>query len=414
MDDRLIEVSAWVTKAGLSGAPEPDLLRGFCERCRAAGLDVARALVLIDTLHPVHEGRLFRWRSDRPSDVEVRDYGRTTEGEGAASWQRSPFYAMLQSGASAFRRRLSADSDPEYASLADFRADGQTDALALIQRFADDNVIGDMDCVYSSWTTDGEGGFDDSDVAALKMLFPSLALAIKSASLARIADTLVRTYLGRDAGRRVLSGHIARGVAERIEAVLWFSDLRGFTRITDTSPPEEVIPLLNDYAEAVISAVHDAGGDVLKLMGDGTLAIFAADEPAEACRCALAAEGLVRTRVRALNARRAQAGQPTTEVYLGLHIGEVFYGNIGSQERLDFTVVGPAVNEVSRVATMCRSAERNVLLSTAFAQAARDEDRAKLASVGRYALRGVGRAQELFTLEPDALDTPGEGRHAQG
>ena len=112
---------------------------------------------------------------------------------------------------------------------------------------------------------------------------PALGLAIKSAALARIAGTLVEVYLGRDAGRRVLEGRIQRGVADRIEAVLWFSDLRSFTTITDTAPPGEIIPLLNDYAEAVITAIHEAGGDVLKLIGDGTLAIFRADDPAEAC-----------------------------------------------------------------------------------------------------------------------------------
>ena len=257
-----------------------------------------------------------------------------------------------------------------------------------------------MDCVCSSWSTDAPSGFADGQVEALTgRLVPALALAVKCASLARIAGTLVETYLGRDAGRRVLSGRIARAVADRIGAVLWFSDLRGFTRITDTAPPEQVIPLLNDYAEAVISAVHEAGGDVLKLIGDGTLAIFKADDPARACRSALAAEARMRERVAALNARRAAAGLPVTGVYLGLHVGEVFYGNIGSADRLDFTVVGPAVNEASRIAAMCRSVERDVLLSSAFAAAAREEDRMTFVSVGRYALRGVARAQELFTLD---------------
>ena len=257
-----------------------------------------------------------------------------------------------------------------------------------------------MDCVCSSWSTDAPSGFADGQVEALTgRLVPALALAVKCASLARIAGTLVETYLGRDAGRRVLSGRIARAVADRIGAVLWFSDLRGFTRITDTAPPEQVIPLLNDYAEAVISAVHEAGGDVLKLIGDGALAIFKADDPARACRSALAAEARMRERVAALNARRAAAGLPVTGVYLGLHVGEVFYGNIGSAERLDFTVIGPAVNEASRIAAMCRSVERDVLLSSAFAAAAREEDRMTFVSVGRYALRGVARAQELFTLD---------------
>jgi adenylate cyclase len=199
----------------------------------------------------------------------------------------------------------------------------------------------------------------------------------------------------------VHSGRSRRGVADRIPAVLWFSDLRGYTTISDTSPASEVIPLLNDYAEVAISAIYEAGGDVLKLMGDGILAIFRVDgDPADACSRALAAAATVQRGVVALNDQRGAVGMPTTQIYLGLHVGEVFYGNIGSVERLDFTVVGPAVNEVSRIASMCRSAERTVLVSTAFA-AASGKARDRLVSVGRYALRGVRRPQELFTLEPE-------------
>jgi adenylate cyclase len=222
---------------------------------------------------------------------------------------------------------------------------------------------------------------------------------VKSASLGRIAETLVETYLGRDAGRRVLSGLIARGVAEKIGAVLWFSDLRGYTRITDTAPPEQIIPLLNDYADAVISSIHEEGGEVLKLIGDGTLAIFQAADRERACHGALAAAAAARGRIDALNQQRAALALPVTHIYLGLHVGEVFYGNVGSKDRLDFTVVGPAVNEASRIAAMCRSTDQDVLLSAAFA-ASCGTARQRLVSVGRYALRGVGRPQELFTLEP--------------
>ena len=203
----------------------------------------------------------------------------------------------------------------------------------------------------------------------------------------------------------MLDGRIRRGVADRIEAALWFSDLRGFTTIADSAAPEELIPLLNDYAEAVITAIQDAGGDVLKLIGDGTLAIFKSDDPAEASRQALVAEASLRRHVIALNARRAAEGRPTTSVYIGLHIGEVFYGNIGSTDRLDFTVVGPAVNETSRIASMCRSVDRPLLVSSAFASALPAEQRARLVSVGRFALRGVGRAQDLFTLDPELINS---------
>jgi adenylate cyclase len=250
---------------------------------------------------------------------------------------------------------------------------------------------------------------DDSDIAQtttwlieVGLRGVALALAVKCAALARIAGTLVEVYLGRGAARRVLSGRILRGAAERINAVLWFSDLKGYTTIAEGAAPEQIIPLLNDYAEVVISAVHEGGGDILKLIGDGVLAIFEAAEPAQACCRALRAEERLRSGIRALNERRATAGDPVTSAYLALHIGEVFFGNIGSEQRLDFTVVGPAVNEVSRITAMCRSVERSVLVSPAFAAALPATEREKLVSVGRYALRGVGRAQELFTLDPAA------------
>jgi adenylate cyclase len=310
----------------------------------------------------------------------------------------SPFQHLLVSGEVELRRRLFLGETAGFPVLDELRSEGQTDYVATIHRF-DEGALGEMDGVYSSWATDAEGGFNDAQLASLRQVLPGFALALKCISLGRIAETLVETYLGRDAGRRVLSGRIVRGVAERISAVLWFSDLRGFTRIADIAAPHEVLPFLNDYADAIISSVHEAGGDVLKLIGDGTLAIFEADEPGEACASALKAEALMRARVAAVNAGRSSRGLPTTGAYLGLHIGEVFYGNIGSKDRLDFTVVGPAVNETSRIAALCRSVEKDILISSAFAAASPPEHRAHLVSVGRYALRGVERAQDLFTLE---------------
>jgi adenylate cyclase len=392
-------LSDWLVETGLAGASETALLEGCCCRARAAGLPIARGLVIIDTLHPIHEGRAFRWRADRPEEVEVIEYGPTNEGEAAARWRGSPLYHLVESGESLLWQRLDAPNPPAFTMLDELRADGMVDYLALIHRFAADGVIGEMDCVYSSWATDSATGFSDQDVAALRRLSATLGLAVKSASLARIAATLVETYLGRDAGRRVLHGSIGRGVAEKISAVIWYSDLRGYTRISDTAPPEQIIPLLNDYAGAIISAIEAEGGDVLKLIGDGILALFPAGAPGGACARALAAAEAAQRETAALNARRAAVGLPVTEFYLGLHAGAMFYGNIGSVTRLDFTVVGPAVNMASRIAAMCRSAEQPLLLSAAFVAAARPEARDRFVSVGRYALRGVGEPQELFTLD---------------
>ena len=399
-DAEIAELAAWIAKAGLVGKPETDLVGGFCERAAGFGLPLVRAMVFIDTLHPVHEGRLFRWDRGKPS-ATLAEYGRSNEGEAAERWRASPFYRLLESGESLLRRRVDGDGDPEFPIFSDLRTAGVTEYLAIVMRFASDGVIGEMDCVYSQWLTDRPGGFDDSEVAALKRLAPFLGLAVKSASLARIAETLVQTYLGRDAGRRVLNGKIARGVSEKIEAVLWFSDLRNYTRISDTSPPEHIIPMLDDYADAIVSAVHKFDGDVLKLIADGILAIFPAADRAGASAAALNAAKKARRAVAELNARRGGEGLPTTDMYLGLHIGEVFYGNIGSKERLDFTVIGPAVNEVSRIAAMCRSVDQPLLMSAPFAASVASPDY-PLVSVGRFALRGVGRAQELFTLDPGA------------
>jgi adenylate cyclase len=401
----IAKLATWLAKAGLEGRAETALVEGFCSRAVTGGLPLARAMILIDTLHPIHEGRAFRWERETP-EVALTEYGRTAEGEAAERWRTSPLYRLLNSGESLLRLPVNAEAEAEFPSFAEFREAKFTDYVAIINRFGEDGVIGEMDCVYSYWTTDRPDGFTDDELVALKRLTPFLGLAIKAASLARIAETLVETYLGRDAGRRVLRGRIERGVADRIETVLWFSDLRNYTRISETSPPEEIIPLLNDYAEAIVSSIQQNAGDVLKLIGDGVLAIFPAEERSRACAAALDAARAAQEAVTVLNARRFEKGLPATEMYLGLHLGEVFYGNIGSKERLDFTVVGPAVNEVSRIAAMCRSVDQPILISATFAESCAEQRRA-FASVGRFALRGVGRPQELFTL--DLLESPVAG-----
>ncbi len=236
----------WLVRRGLEGVSESELLRLFCDKCNDAGLPVTRTLVVIDTLHPVHEGTVFRWRNDDVEEAASTQYGRTDQGEAAESWQRSPFYHLLESGGEEMRRRLGAGEAAGYPIIQEMKDLGHTDYIIFVHRFESDVKIGEMDCVYSAWSTRDPAGFSDADIAALRRLVPLLGLAIKTAALARVADTLVEVYLGRDAGRRVLEGRIQRGVADRIEAALWFSDLLIGTSSTDTAYPTEIIPLLND------------------------------------------------------------------------------------------------------------------------------------------------------------------------
>jgi adenylate cyclase len=372
----------WLTGQGLTGLPESELLRGFCERCRAEGLELSRGLVVIDTLHPIYEGRGFRWSDRASNESEMFEYGSTAEGDAAESWRRSVFFHMLEHG-----HELAEKGHKHY--------------LAFVHRFGENGALGLMDCLYSCWTTRRPEGFGEAELVALRDLVPVLGLAIKSAQQVDIARTLGRVYLGRGASEQVLGGRISRGVTERINAVLWYSDLHGSTGISESIGPDEIIPFLNDYAQAVIDAIHGAGGDVLKLIGDGVLAMFTGEDMADARRAGLRAEHLFRKNVVALNARRAADGRPTTSAYIGLHVGEVFYGNIGSEDRLDFTVVGPTVNEVSRIASMSRSVDRELLASAEFYKGLDAAGRRYLVSTGRYALRGIGRAQDLYTLDPE-------------
>jgi adenylate cyclase len=405
MDDaQFAELAAWVSDAGLRGLDETTLVTEFCARLVAQGLPLTRAQVFIDTLHPTYGGRAYAWHAAK-AETTASEYAQLSDDQMLARWQQSPFFHLLETGGSMLRRKLNGETIAEFPVFTELFAAGMTEFIAVVDRFGADAIIGEMDCVYSSWSTDAPEGFSDWQVAALRRLTPSLALAIKSDTLGRIAKTLVETYLGRDPGARVLKGSITRGISAAMDAVLWFSDLHDYTRICDNARAEDIIPFLNDYAETVISAIHEKGGDVLKLIGDGTLAIFTGEDRAAACGAALEAAQKALTRVDKLKARRIAEGLPATDLYLALHCGQVVYGNFGSRERLDFTVVGPAVNEVSRIAAMCRLVDQPVLFSEAFCESLGTEQN-PLVSVGRFALRGVEQPQHLFTLDRSSFSSP--------
>src|SRR5258705_6488597 len=316
----------WLVGQGLTGLPENDLVRGFCERCRASGLDLSRGLVFIDTLHPIFEGRGFRWNDTETNESDSFEYGSTSTGGAAQNWRRSTFFHMLENGQEEMRIDLADCATLDFSMIDDLAARGHRHFVAFVHRFGEAGTIGEMDCLYSYWLTRRAEGFSEQGLSALRDLVPVLGLAIKSAAQVDIAHTLGRVYLGRDASAQGLRGRISRGVTERINAVLWFSDLRGSTSISETIGPDEIIPFLNDYAQAAIDAIHDAGGDVLKLIGDGVLAMFTHEDVTAAKRAALRAEHRFRRNMASLNARRSADGRPTTSAYVGLHIREEFYG----------------------------------------------------------------------------------------
>ena len=392
----------WLSGSALDGVGEADLLAGTCRRLRSAGVPVDRGFVGVELIHPLLDGQLFRWDS---RDDSVRRFDLDRFDDDVEQWEASPLFVLHDTGASELRRRLGDNyREGEFPVVDDLIADGFTDYLVFMCRRGGEHVLGERDETFITFASRAPDGFSQQDVVALRGLVQSMATALRSITGPRTAYAMMQTYLGRDAGRRVLRGAIDRGRAEEIQAVLWLSDLHNFTRIADSIDPRQIVPMLNDYADCQARAVEAHGGDVLKFIGDGVLAIFPVQTGREACAPALDAAFAAQRNIAELTRRRAAEGLATTTMYLGLHVGSVFYGNIGSAERLDFTVVGPAVNEVSRIAGMSKSVDKDTIVSSAFQKVTPTPCQRRLVSVGRYALRGVRQPQELFTLDPAELD----------
>lgn len=390
------EIVAWTIERGLEGTSQADLVAGYCERLVDAGLPLWRAAMGSDTLHPTISVQGHHWLSEDGLHEEF--YPREASPERDAEWQDSPWHRMIENGESHMRRRLMlGEGTNEFPLLAGLAERGGTDYWARIVPFGERARLGEASGLAMSWTTRLASGFAEHDIRLIEATVPAFALAFKATMGVETAHTLMTTYLGREPAGRVLRGEIERGKVNTEQKVLWFSDLIGFTRTADLLPREQLLDLLNAYADCLVGIVHAHGGEVLKFMGDGILAVFDGGE-SHGCRRALDAAEAARVAVTEMNRRRSDGGQPTTGFTLALHAGEVLYGNIGSQERLDFTVVGPAVNEVTRIQGISRSLDQPVLVSASFAEAC-GEQRARLISLGRYALRGVERPQELFTLD---------------
>ena len=392
------EISASIVQAALAGTSEQDILTAVCERLNGTGLAIVRGTMGSSLLHPTLGARGVRWNRGKGGTEET--FPRTAATVVNENWLRSPFYVLYEGGKDRLRRHLDATYQRgEFPLLDTFQDQGATDYIAFLLPIGNSVRMGDVDGLTSSWTTDAVGGFTDAQIDLLAAIVPTLALAFLQRSIDRTARTLIKTYLGSDAAQRVLAGNIVRGQAEPIRAVVWYSDLIGFTRLADSAGLEGVFAMLNEYAEVQVEAIETHGGHVLKFIGDGMLAIFPGEDTADACARALDAATDQRRRIAELNQRRIAAGAPVTNTHLALHMGELLYGNIGSARRLDFTVLGPAVNEASRIETLCGSLDQAVIVSWSFADAA-GAARSRLVSLGRYAMKGVARPQELFTLDP--------------
>lgn len=391
------DMSGWIVRAAVAGDGEAEVLAGVCDRLNAAGLSLVRASLACNLLDPTSNARGVRWLRQTGGVEEA--FPRDNQDWSAENWDRSPFRSLVESGERMFRRRLDATYPKgEFPLLDRFQGEGATDYVAFARRVGEGVLLGGGEGLVASWSTDAPGGFTEEHVELLSRILPALTLVILFRTNLRAARTLIATYLGSDAAERVLAGNVVRGRADPIRAVVWQSDLVGFTRISDNESAATVLALLNDYAETQVEQIEAHGGHVLKFIGDGILAIFPHDDTALACSSALDAAASVRDRIAALNMRRAAAGMPVTTAHVALHLGELLYGNLGSARRLDFTVLGPAVNEAARIEALCGSLEQPIIVSSAFAEAARDA-RQRLVSLGRYAMKGVGRPQELFTVD---------------
>ena len=398
------DILEWAVAGGLDGLGQAELMAGYCERLERAGVPLWRASIGADRLHPLIEAQGHRWLAG--GDIRESVYVRASTPEQEAEWRQSPWFWLLENHELELRRKIAhGEGTNEFPMLADLAAEGGTDYWARVVRFGEKASIGETRGVATSFTTRAPSGFADRDLALIGATLPAFALAFKATLALDTARTLVITYLGRDAAERILRGEIERGQVKTVRKVLWFSDLTGFTKIADTLPRAQLLDLLNAYADGLVGVVHDHGGEVLKFMGDGILAVFDGTD-GDACARALDAAQAASAAIARLNLEREAAGLPVTGFTLALHEGEVLSGNVGSQERLDFTVVGPAVNELARIQAMSRSLDQPVLVSASFATAC-GTHQGRLVSLGRYALRGVGRPQELFTLDPAGPDPTG-------
>ncbi|HEY1795959.1 MAG TPA: adenylate/guanylate cyclase domain-containing protein [Stellaceae bacterium] len=379
-------VVEWLIGGAHSARTADAVLAEICERVVACGIPIWRVAAFIRTLHPEIMGRRLEWREGSGIHTGEASY----EIFDSVSFRGSPV-ARVYADRRVLRRRLDTPPTGEFPQLDDLRVEGATDYLAVPFAFSNGEIH------VGTWATRAPGGFTDAEIAALHRLTEPLARVAEIRALRRTAVNLLDTYVGNDAGARILAGQIRRGFSETIRAVIWLSDMRGFTALADRIDPGALIALLDRYFECQILPIVAQGGKVLKFMGDGLLAIFPLRhdaDPADACRRALAAATEAREKIDALP---DWPGTGRRRHGLALHVGELLYGNIGAGNRLDFTCIGPAVNLAARLETVAKQLARATVLSADFARHSGIDP----VPLGEFALAGFGARQQAFGLSEE-------------
>jgi adenylate cyclase len=383
-------IADWLIDGARSASSAETLLAEFCDRLCNCGFPLWRVGLFVLTLHPQIMGRRFLWRPDQPVEVTYGSYETFESGE----FRTSPVRYAIDNRVS-LRRKLGDNKCPlDFALIRELKAQGITDYFVIPLFFADGTIHA------ASLSTREPGGFTDRQIAALWQLGAPLARVTEAQALQRKASILLETYIGPHAAGRVLAGQIRRGDATSINAAIWLSDMRGFTQMADLVPPQTLVDALNRYFDCQVPAILKHGGEVLKYMGDGLLAIFEISKHGNnehaVCDAALTSAREARSAVAAASA--VPDGCIDLKFGLALHLGEVLYGNIGSENRLDFTCIGPAVNLAARIEKLTGELGRTVLASGAFADHCEDE----FAPVGTFVLRGFGTARTIFGLKDEA------------
>ena len=393
----LTAIHAWLIGAGLSNQPMAAILNELCQRLNAAGLPVSRGFSSIETLHPLLRAHSATWERGVVAESEFQhdDLRR-------AMWHESPFRHMIDNLVPRLERNLTGPGAQfDYPVLQEFCDAGHTAWMAFLFGIERPDATSGYDLgVICSWCTDRPGGWTAAQREAIEDISRTMALAMRSSIGFRVTRELLATYLGHDAGNRVMAGDIQRGAVGEIEACLLYADLRGFTDYAEATPPATVAERLNAYLDCMGAPVEARGGQILKFLGDGLLAVFMFDTGADktaVCGAALdAAEDSLR-RISELNAKAGDGAGRTLSADIALHKGQVLYGNVGTAQRLDFTVIGPAVNEAARLEGLCRDLGTNLLISSSF-HAEAGPAQARMLSLGQHRLRGVREAREVFTL----------------